>query len=42
MGVKNAEFDADFESVEKVAKKVRRTEFFFFTLITVYKSFCRS
>ncbi len=42
MGIKNAEFDADFESVEKVAKSCQRKsdrKMEFLTFITVCKSF---
>ncbi len=45
MGIKNAEFDADFKSVEKVAKilmlkkRKRDRKMELFTFITVCKSF---
>jgi hypothetical protein len=47
MGIKNAEFESDFESVEKTAKNLMRKSYQrkiyrkieFFTFITAYKSF---
>ncbi len=48
MGVKNTEFDVEFESIEKIEKKLPRKKLsmkkwqkFFFTFITVCKSFRR-